>query len=328
MLAAQQALGPRNRRVSELRRLLRRRAPSAPVVVLEGPRIASEALAAGIEPSLVVTIDSALSTPAVSEILRRVLPGGADDSAGKSAGASGCVSNVGGGDAGAGNVMAGDAFADKVMVVNEQAFRSLAPSVNPQPLLMLVDRPQAAVPAVLAPDDLVLVLVDVADPGNTGTIIRTAEACAARCVVAVGGADPWAPKAVRASAGSVLRVPVVQARTRPLDSSGSSGAATAAAAVLAQLRSAGARIVAADAHQGEDHDSGVLAGDQGPVALVLGSEAHGLHDGLQADQRARIPLAGETESLNVAMAATLLAFEYRRGRAQPTGGRSSLACDD
>ena len=167
-------------------------------------------------------------------------------------------------------------------------------------MLALVAKPQACLPEAVAGDDLVLVLVDVFDPGNVGTIIRTAEACAACCVVVAGGADPWAPKAVRASAGSVLRVPVVQSPD--------------ARSALGALRAAGARIVAADAHEGDPHDSGVLATGTGPVALVLGSESHGLDRSLDelADSRVRIPMAGGAESLNVAMAATLLAFEYRR----------------
>ncbi len=267
-----------------MRRLLRRRSPGDPTVVLESPRIISEALTAGIAPSLLVTTDSALSSPQVSEILQLTLPDNASNSDRDGSKVS------------------------EVLVVTEQAFRSLAPSVNPQPLLALMGRPQAAMPTVLDADDLVLVLVGVADPGNTGTIIRAAEACDARCVVVAGGADPWAPKAVRASAGSILRVPVVQ-------TSATSTTSAAAAAVLAQLRSAGAVIVAADAHKGEDYNSGVLAEARGPVALVLGSESHGLAAGLPADQRVRIPLAGNTESLNVAMAATLLAFEYRRNHA-------------
>ena len=153
-------------------------------------------------------------------------------------------------------------------------------------------------PSSLTRDDLVIVLSGVADPGNTGTIIRAAEACAARCVVVVGGANPWAPKAVRASAGSVVRVPVVPASD--------------AAAALEDLRAAGARIVAAEPSVGEPYDSGVLAAGQGPVALVLGSESRGLDPSLRVDCRVRIPMAGGAESLNVAMAATLLAFEYRR----------------
>ena len=243
---------------------MRRRAPGDSTVVLEGPRTLSEALAAGIAPSVVVTTGSAFDSPPVADVLDGLAPG------------------------------------VEVMVLTDQAFQSVAPAASPQPMLALVDKPQGVIPASLASDDLALVLVGVSDPGNTGTVVRTAEACAACCVVVVGGADPWAPKAVRASAGSVLRVPVVQA--------------SGAAAVLGQLRAAGAAIVAADSNDGDKHDSGVLAAGQGPVALVLGSESHGLDPSLPADRRVRIPMAGDTESLNVAMAATLLAFEFRRNR--------------
>ena len=233
-------------------------------MVLEGTRTLLEALAAGIEPSVVITAESAAGSPPVTGILDQLAPG------------------------------------VEVVVLTDQAFESVAPAVTPQPVLALVDRPQAAIGASMAQGDLVLVLVGVSDPGNAGTIIRTAEACAARCVVVAGGADPWAPKAVRASAGSVLRVPVVQA-SDPRDA-------------LETLRAAGAVIVAADPRKGECHDSGVLAAAQGPVALVLGSESHGLDRSIceMADRRVRISMAGGTESLNVAMAATVLAFEYRR----------------
>ena len=244
---------------------MRRRAPGDATVVLEGPRTLSEALAAGIEPSVVVTAESAMNSPPVRAALDQLDPG------------------------------------VEMMALTDRAFQSVAPAASPQPVLALVDRPQAGLPGSMARGDLVLVLVGVSDPGNTGTIIRTAEACASCCVVVVGGADPWAPKAVRASAGSVLRVPVVQAAD--------------AGAVLGTLRVAGASVVAADSSEGEAYDSGVLAG-QNPVALVLGSESHGLDHSIHglADSRVRIPMAGVTESLNVAMAATLLAFEYRRQR--------------
>ena len=257
-------LGPRHRRVAELRRLVRRRAPGDLTVVLEGPRTLSEALDSGIEPSVVVTAASAVDSSPVSDVLERL------------------ASDV------------------EVVALTDQAFQSVAPAVSPQPVLALVDRPRAVMPECLRQDDLVLVLVGVSDPGNIGTIVRTAAACAARCVVVVGGADPWAPKAVRASAGSVLRVPVVPAAD--------------AGAALRALRAAGATVVAAYPSTGEAHDSGVLAAGSGPVALVLGSESRGLDQSIRelADRRVRIPMAGGTESLNVAMAATLLAFEYRR----------------
>lgn len=232
-------------------------------MVLEGPRTLSEALAAGIEPSVVVAAASVIDSPPVADVLDRLAAGA------------------------------------ELLALTDQAFESVAPAVSPQPVLALIEKPRAVMPGSLAHGDLVLVLIGVSDPGNTGTIIRTAEACASRCVVVVGGADPWAPKAVRASAGSVLRVPVVLAAD--------------ADAALKALRAAGASVVAADSREGEAHDSGVLARPS-PVALVLGSESHGLGHSIYAlaDRRVRIPMAGDTESLNVAMAATLLAFEYRR----------------
>ena len=243
---------------------MRRRAPGDATVVLEGPRTLSEALAAGIEPSVVVVAESAGHAPALRDALDRL-----------------------------------DARVE-VLTLTDRAFDSVAPAVSPQPVLALVARPEVELPRSLGCDDLVLVLVGVSDPGNVGTIVRSAEACAARCVIVSGGADPWAPKAVRASAGSMLRVPVVSG--------------VDAAEALSALRVAGARVVAADAHDGAPHDAGVLAASNGPVALVLGSESHGLDPALRelVDRRVRIPMAGDAESLNVAMAATLLAFEYRR----------------
>ncbi len=263
-MTAPPALGPRHKRVSDLRRLVRRRAPGDAAAVLEGPRTVSEALAAGIEPSVVAVPESAAGDTAVQEVVSRL---------------------------GAGT---------EVLVLSQRAFHSVTPAASPQPMLALVGKPRARLPESVSEDDLVLVLVGVSDPGNVGTIIRTAEACGARCVVVAGGADPWSPKAVRASASSVLRVPVV-----PTSDSGDA---------LEALRAAGARVTAADPREGEPHDSGVLARGSGPVALVLGSEAHGLDPSLlrHVDRWVRIPMAGRAESLNVAMAATLLAFEYRR----------------
>ena len=236
----------------------------------------AEAAAAGFEPSLVAVSERALGDSAVEAVLSRL-----------------------------------SARVD-VLVVADSAFDSLAPAASPQPMLAVLARPEAKIPASMRADDLVLVLVGVADPGNTGTIIRGARACAACCVVVVGGADPWAPKAVRASAGSALRVPIAWTRD--------------AGEALEALRAAGATIVAADVRSGVPHYSGVLAGGAGPVAVVVGSEAHGLDRsvGGLVDHWVRIPMADGTESLNVAMAATLLAFEYRRSSSTTRPTRTSV----
>ncbi len=256
-------MGARNPRIVELRRLIGRRSSRSAEVILEGPRTVGEAFDAGFVPDFVVVPDDRADDPAVNVVLDRM------------------PSEV------------------EVLVLRGSAFNKLAPSVSPQPMLAVVPRPIAEIPASFDTDDLVLVLVEVSDPGNVGTLIRVADAVAARCVVVVGGADPWGPKAVRSSTGSVMRVPVVTGLT--------------ADDALSTLRAAGVRIVATDVARGVAHDSGEIAS---PVAIVLGSEAHGLSHDLDSsvDAWVRIDMPGRAESLNVAMAGTLLAFEARRGR--------------
>ena len=143
-----------------------------------------------------------------------------------------------------------------------------------------------------------LVLADVGDPGNVGTLIRSAEAVAADAVIVVGGADPWGPKVMRSSAGSLLRVPIVA--VDDLDDA------------IDALRDAELRVVGTDVRAGRPHDGGVL---EPPVAIVLGNEPHGLDREATVDDWAHIAMPGPTESLNVAMAGTLLLFEARRGTA-------------
>lgn len=171
---------------------------------------------------------------------------------------------------------------------------------TPHGLAAIARRPAADVtpPGGIAP--LHVVLVGVADPGNVGTLLRTAEAVGATSlVVGEGTADPWAPKVVRASAGSVWRVPL---RSGPVDD------------VLAELGRAGVRRVGAAGGVGEAPHRLDLTG---PVALVLGSEAHGLPASVTGDidSWASLPMEGAVESLNVAVAGSVLAFEAVRQRA-------------
>jgi TrmH family RNA methyltransferase len=164
----------------------------------------------------------------------------------------------------------------------------------------------AAAEAARAAGPLALVLVGVADPGNAGTLLRSAEAAGAGAVLfCAGSVDPYGPKCVRSSAGSVFRLVVA----RDL----------AAAEALAAVGEAGATIVATVARGAQPYDAVDLAR---PVALVLGSEAHGLAAGLAAavDTAVTIPMQGRTESLNVGMAGTILCFESLRQRRARHGG--------
>jgi len=179
----------------------------------------------------------------------------------------------------------------------------LADTVTPQPLAAVVERAPATLDDVLAggaPSLPVLVLVGVADPGNAGTLLRSAEAAGVAAVVFCAGCvDPYHPKTVRSSAGSIFLVPVVDG--------------PAPEAVLAALGAAGVRRIGTVARDGVDLDAADLVG---PLAVVLGSEAHGLAPELTTDldELVTIPMSGRAESLNVAMAGTLVVFEAARRR--------------
>lgn len=179
-------------------------------------------------------------------------------------------------------------------------------SVTPQPLLALVERPAVAAPEHApggvhgAVASFVLVAVSVADPGNAGTLLRCAEAAGAGGVIFAGdGVDPYGPKAVRASAGSVFRLPPRLAEDP--------------AGTLEDLRGRGLRTLGAAAGRGRPYDTADLTP---PLALVVGSESHGLPAALAGhiDEWVHVPLAGQAESLNVGAAAAILCFEVRRRR--------------
>ncbi len=154
--------------------------------------------------------------------------------------------------------------------------------------------------------DLVVVCADVRDPGNLGTIIRSAGAAGASGVVCCAGSvDLFNPKTVRASAGMIFHLPVVAAGD-PVD-------------VLEELRRWGMRRWGTAARDGCDYvDANLTA----PSALVLGNEARGLAASLvpHLDGTLCIPMAGPAESLNVATAAAVLCFEAARQR-RAAGGR-------
>jgi RNA methyltransferase, TrmH family len=193
----------------------------------------------------------------------------------------------------------------RVQVTQPGVIARVADPVTPRPLVAVVERPDAPVATRLpgaggsAGGSGLLVLVGVSDPGNTGTLMRTAEAAGMTAVWVVGdGADPFGPKAVRASAGSVLRVPIAVHRD--------------ALVALASLVAAGHTLVGTSA-QGVVYDQF----DAGPSpALLLGSEAHGLDPEVAAmvDRWVSVPMSGAAESLNVAVAGSVLAFELARRR--------------
>lgn len=185
-----------------------------------------------------------------------------------------------------------------VVTVEEGSLAKVTSPVTDQAVCARATIPPPVDPASVS--DLVLVLVEVADPGNAGTLVRVAEAAGASALLFCGdGVDPWNPKCVRASAGSLFRVPV--------------GVDRDLARVVVALRSAGVRLLAAAGEGSTGLDDIDLLGD---VAVMLGNEAHGLSSQARdfADHSVAVPMVGRVESLNVAMTGTVIAFESARQR--------------
>ena len=187
----------------------------------------------------------------------------------------------------------------------------VADAVTPQPVVAVarwcdVGLDELVAAAVAPGAGPVLVLDDVRDPGNVGTLLRTAEASGAAGVVVAGeSTDVFGPKAVRSSAGAVFHVPVT--------------VAPEVTAALDALAAGGLRLLGADADAATTHDDADMTG---PVALVLGNEGAGLSDAVRAriDERVAIPIEGRAESLNVAAAGAVLCFEAARQRRRSVGG--------
>jgi TrmH family RNA methyltransferase len=178
----------------------------------------------------------------------------------------------------------------------------VADTVTPQPVLTILPMLDNEVGEERAPaeEPLIVVLVDVRDPGNAGTVLRTADASGVDAVIFSGeSVDPYNPKTVRASAGSLFHVPF-RVQSDPV-------------ALAASLKARGYRTLATVARGGDDY----AAVDWSvPTALFLGNEAAGLGaDVRQAVGGAvGIPMDGRAESLNVGVACAVLCFEALRQR--------------
>jgi TrmH family RNA methyltransferase len=197
-----------------------------------------------------------------------------------------------------------------VHLVSGEVMTELAQTITPQGVLAVcrfVDVPLADVPAG---SRLVVVLANVRDPGNAGTVLRTADAAGAGGVIFAGSSvDPYNSKCVRASAGSLFHLPVVTGI--PVDEA------------VRVLRDRGLQVLAADGGATTTLDDLQSAGQLGrPTAWLLGNEAWGLPAGVLdlADEAIAVPIYGRAESLNLAAAAAVCL--YASARAQVPAARS------
>ncbi len=191
-----------------------------------------------------------------------------------------------------------------IVSLNPAVFASAVETESPQGIAALVEPPRFSLAEALAgPRPLVLMTAGLQDPGNFGTLIRSAEAFGASGVLALPGTvSVWNSKVLRASAGSAFRVPVVQEK---------------ASFVLAALAERKIPILAAVAAS-EDNDAIPCSAYDltGAVALVIGNEGSGLSQDLldRANARIAIPMPGPVESLNAGVAASILLYEAARQR--------------
>jgi RNA methyltransferase, TrmH family len=174
------------------------------------------------------------------------------------------------------------------VVVGERALRRLSTTTSPQSPVAVVATPAAVIP----PSGRLLVAWEVGDPGNAGTMVRSAAAFGFGYVAGPGTADTWSPKVVRASAGGHFRTTL------------------GACSTVSDLNPDRSRLVVAAVPRGGSAP-GPLPAD---AAVLIGNEAHGLADDVLAecDELVTIPMAGGFESLNAGVAGAIIAYQASR----------------
>jgi TrmH family RNA methyltransferase len=195
----------------------------------------------------------------------------------------------------------------EVLTLTDEVFASAVETRSPQGVAALLVPPASKIDDVLRGTPLILVAAGLQDPGNLGTLVRSAEAFGATGVLTTPGtASAWNQKALRASAGSIFRVPV----------------AAATAAEVAALKSHGVRLLAAVGSAALHLTDAQEIDLSQPTALLIGNEGAGLSPEWMemADEHATIPCPGPVESLNAAVAGSLLLYEVSRQRSGK-GGR-------
>jgi len=193
----------------------------------------------------------------------------------------------------------------ETLLVPDRLFDGAVPSETPQGVAALVRLKEFSLDDLLERVQVgpIMVVTGLQDPGNLGTILRSAEAFgSAGVVVGEGTVSPFNPKVIRASAGSIFRLPVVAAK----DTGGKE-------ASPARFRASGVRIFATSSHKGTPLDQAKLTG---PVAVFIGSEGSGLPKPLmaQVDEIVAIPHSPQVESLNAGVAASIVLYEAARQR--------------
>lgn len=186
----------------------------------------------------------------------------------------------------------------KLVCVSEAVMKKIADTETPQGIIAVCRMQEQPLEQLLASGRMLLVLDRVGDPGNIGTMLRTADAAGVGGIILLKGtADIYAPKTVRSSMGSLFHVPILSG--------------VAEQEFIDNAKKAGYQILVTAL---DGADNLYQADLKGRLAFVMGNEAGGVSTTLlqQADKRVFIPMRGKAESLNVAMAAGIIMFEAMR----------------
>ena len=255
--------GRHNQRLKELRLAFRRELTAGGECALEGIKLIEEALRSGVH--LETIFFSELARPLAEKLLPRI------------------------------------GSRTEALVLPDALFKSIVPSDSPQGLAALAKLPAFSAAQLLdrATQGPLLVAAGLQDPGNLGTIVRSAEAfCAAGVFLTEGTVSVYNSKVLRGSAGSVFRVPVARVSTAEL---------------IPLLRGRSVRLLATSSHQGTPlpQVSWTL-----PLAIFIGNEGAGLPRELahQMEETVMIPMSAPVESLNAGVAASIVLYEARRGQ--------------
>lgn len=188
----------------------------------------------------------------------------------------------------------------KLYCVSDAVMKKISDTETPQGIIAVCRMQNTTLDKLLAKGEMLLVLDRVGDPGNLGTMLRTADAAGVGGVVLLKGCvDIYSPKTVRSSMGSLFHVPVVNGIDEEK--------------FIVEAKEAGYELLVTSL---EGADNLYKADLGGRIAFVMGNEASGVSANLleRADKRVYIPMAGRAESLNVAMAAGIVMFEALRRR--------------
>jgi TrmH family RNA methyltransferase len=242
--------------------------PAENLIAIEGPHLVEEALHSG---SQIVTV---LASPTADKFLDALPPT--------------------------------DRKELKLLRTTEKLFDQISGTEHPQGVAALIKPREYTLDDLTRGIPLIVALFGVQDPGNVGAAIRSAEAFGATGVVTTKGtADPWSAKAMRASAGSALRIPLLRGLSPAI--------------ALAQFRAAGLALIATTSKSSPSSASSSsprTPNFRAPLALLIGNEGSGLPPEIRrsADSTFAIPMTGPVESLNAAIAASVILYEAQRQR--------------